>query len=684
MNTTSINCTVNFGRDSPRSCSLLYSRLSSSLGTPMPVLEAKPEDISPGSSDHEADDPVDFDLAGQGDQVPVHMQWRPHQRPSYEDVLRRKEEVWRQVMGIHRAIPMMNNLIAVIRTTCRTWQLFSPRACLTSGQNRINRLANEVPIPAQLLCCVAANSPPERQSIPSECLLPLRPSPGIGEAGREQQRGLCFNIRPAACSQCGSKDLCEPEPTAECLTYVMNGRVQFFKGQCKCSSCGHYEKQMLTDFVKVGFWPGTTDALDLRLSTVSVFLGRDFCWELATDVPITTFSVLDMRCHGSIRDEGRSRVKKPPTAQLTSSGSWTSGPSVGNGQTMTLYDTFGNLVQQAAVAGVWSKATFDTATPPLSKGVGKVLAKAYNGILDPHGWDQPLDIQDLAMKQPMEHCVGVDPGNLPWPVAVSQEGYPYLLFGKWRHKYKERVHGLDDGQIQGFLAIMMLSVSPMMAMKVNYGGPRISFECLGSMDKVYKRPRLAKAIWPKTAINKPLQYLGRSSIAAIGLHGSLNSCYCSPLQYLGRSPIAAIGLHGSLNSCYCSPSSVNVRRLISQSHAEGHVMGCQRWLTIYGGDPRPLAWLGGLIWGPYMILHGCQVKRHPVLVCSMVYTYASGSKGPQISQRVSYIPHNKYGPWQQSFAAQGQVMPSDAKLCQVICQHGKLGLRRKCCWMNSP
>ena len=68
------------------------------------------------------------------------------------------------------------------------------------------------------------------------------------------------------------------------------------------------------------------------------------------------------------------------------------------------------------------------------------------------------------------------------------------------------------------------------------------------------------------------------------------------------------------------------------------------------GDPRPLAWLGGLIWGPYMILHGCQVKRHPVQVCSMVYTYArcmaascahlehvlclcSGSKGPQISQR---------------------------------------------------
>ena len=28
---------------------------------------------------------------------------------------------------------------------------------------------------------------------------------------------------------------------------------------------------------------------------------------------------------------------------------------------------------------------------------------------------------------------------------------------------------------------------------------------------------------------------------------------------------------------------VNVGRHISQSHAGGHVMGCQRWLTIYGG-----------------------------------------------------------------------------------------------------
>ena len=26
------------------------------------------------------------------------MQWRPHQRPSHEDVLRRKEEVWRQAL----------------------------------------------------------------------------------------------------------------------------------------------------------------------------------------------------------------------------------------------------------------------------------------------------------------------------------------------------------------------------------------------------------------------------------------------------------------------------------------------------------------------------------------------------------------------------------------------------------
>lgn len=115
------------------------------------------------------------------------------------------------------------------------------------------------------------------------------------------------------------------------------------------------------------------------------------------------------------------------------------GPSLGNGQTKTLYDTFGNLVEQAAIAGVWRRATFESSTPPLSKGVGKVLAKAYNGLLDLHGWDQPLDSQDLAMKQPMEHCVRVQPGNLPWPVAVSQEGYPYLLFGKWRHKYKERV-----------------------------------------------------------------------------------------------------------------------------------------------------------------------------------------------------------------------------------------------------
>lgn len=35
--------------------------------------------------------------------------------------------------------------------------------------------------------------------------------------------------------------------------------------------------------------------MKVALRHVSVFLGLVFCWELATDVPITTFSDLDMR-----------------------------------------------------------------------------------------------------------------------------------------------------------------------------------------------------------------------------------------------------------------------------------------------------------------------------------------------------------------------------------------------------
>ena len=100
------------------------------------------------------------------------------------------------------------------------------------------------------------------------------------------------------------------------------------------------------------------------------------------------------------------------------------------------------------------------------------------------------------------------------------------------------------------------------------------------------------------------------------------------------------------------------------------------------GDPRPLAWLGGLIWGPYMILHGSQVKRHPVQVCSMVYLHArchgcilcplgacavhvqwaQGSSNPTKGSHTSLTTSMGHGSSHlQPKAKSCQVMPSYAK-----------------------
>ena len=61
-------------------------------------VDRRPGEISLGQSDDEGGDPVDTELVSPEEQFPLHMHWRPNQRQSYEEVVQRKEDQWRQAL----------------------------------------------------------------------------------------------------------------------------------------------------------------------------------------------------------------------------------------------------------------------------------------------------------------------------------------------------------------------------------------------------------------------------------------------------------------------------------------------------------------------------------------------------------------------------------------------------------
>lgn len=53
--------------------------------------------------------------------------------------------------------------------------------------------------------------------------------------------------------------ICKSWKAASHLTMSFAGRHEFSRGECKCGSCGHMQKQCMLDFVAVGAWPCTAD-----------------------------------------------------------------------------------------------------------------------------------------------------------------------------------------------------------------------------------------------------------------------------------------------------------------------------------------------------------------------------------------------------------------------------------------
>ncbi|CAL8465822.1 g5358 [Coccomyxa elongata] len=89
---------------------------------------------------------------------------------------------------------------------------------------------------------------------------PLPPLTSFAENGERYERGLCFNIEPLACDECpGPQQWSLPMASREPITYILHGRHEFRRGECKCGSCGRMQKASALEFIAIGAWPCTSD-----------------------------------------------------------------------------------------------------------------------------------------------------------------------------------------------------------------------------------------------------------------------------------------------------------------------------------------------------------------------------------------------------------------------------------------
>lgn len=81
----------------------------------------------------------------------------------------------------------------------------------------------------------------------------------------------------------------------------------------------------------------------------------------------------------------------------------------------------------------WDRRFFGRDTPPNSKAVGLVLARAINAMIVEGGWDQDLQSPQCALRQPKRGCLLIKPQLLPdeQRCTVFGQRYKYFMLGRW-------------------------------------------------------------------------------------------------------------------------------------------------------------------------------------------------------------------------------------------------------------
>ena len=111
------------------------------------------------------------------------------------------------------------------------------------------------------------------------------------------------------------------------------------------------------------------------------------------------------------------------------------------GYACMMYEGLGQEVEEAAKPGRWRRATFAVDTPPRSKAVGLVLARAVNGMIVEGGWNADLSQAECALRQTRNACLSLKPQLLPaaWKCTFVGSRYKSLVLGDWSNlQYSER------------------------------------------------------------------------------------------------------------------------------------------------------------------------------------------------------------------------------------------------------
>ena len=104
----------------------------------------------------------------------------------------------------------------------------------------------------------------------------------------------------------------------------------------------------------------------------------------------------------------------------------------------TMFSGLGSHVWQANNTTLdWQRRHFRRDTPPNSKAVGLVLARAVNAMIVYSyvggGWEQDLQSRECALRQPRGRCLLIKPHLLPHEQRCTIVGqrYKYFMLGKW-------------------------------------------------------------------------------------------------------------------------------------------------------------------------------------------------------------------------------------------------------------